>query len=293
MRRLAEASAAPGELRPKRATGYTPAMRIVEGRAATGHRLEIQLVKKFEGFTLDVSWSVGTELVVIFGYSGSGKSLSIRMIAGLAHPDSGRVVLGGEVLFDGSSDIWVPPQARRLGLVGQDLALFPHLTAAQNISYGLSHLGKEERRRRVAELLDQFHIEDLAKRLPREISGGQQQRVALARTLARRPEALLLDEPFSALDLPLKVELWQLIREVNESLRIPIVVVTHDPVDARTAADHLIVYRAGRVVRSGRPAAVLSRPDSPELVTLAEAGATFHDVSEWVSGLEAAAAASN
>lgn len=251
------------------------------------HRgLDICLRKKLDSFTVDVSWSVGPELAILFGYSGSGKSLSMRMIAGLIRPDSGRITMNGEALFDSGRGTWIPPQTRRLGFVGQDLALFPHLTVAKNISYGLGDLGKQERHERVEEFMSRFHLEGLAGRLPREISGGQQQRVALARTLARRPGALLLDEPFSALDLPLKLELWQLIREVNESLRIPIVVVTHDPVDARTVADHLIVYRSGRVLRDGHPTVVLDDPDSPELVTLAEAGASFREVSEWTSGFE-------
>jgi molybdate transport system ATP-binding protein len=249
-------------------------------------RLEVQLAKKLQGFTLDVSWRTGDELAVLFGYSGSGKSLTLRMIAGLVKPDSGRIVLDGEVLFDSELGVWVAPQARRLGFVGQDLALFPHMNVAKNIGYGLKDLTKDERRERVDEFMARFHIEDLAKRLPREISGGQRQRVALARALARRPNALLLDEPFSALDLPLKTELWELIGEVRESLSIPIVVVTHDPIDARTIADRVIVYQSGKVLRSGVPAKVLHDPDHPELVTLAEAGVTFHDVSEWESALE-------
>jgi molybdate transport system ATP-binding protein len=258
----------------------------VQGEVVTGTSgLAVQLVKKLPGFTVDVSWSVGRELAILFGYSGSGKSLSMRMIAGLIRPDSGCVAVDGTVVFDSKSKTWIPPQERQLGFVSQDLSLFPHLSVAKNIGYGLSHLSKEERHQRVEEYMTQFHIQDLAKRLPREISGGQRQRVALARTLVRQPRALLLDEPFSALDLPLKIELWELIREINEDLNIPILVVTHDPIDARTVADHLIVYRDGRVVRDGRPVEVLEKPDTPELVTLSEAGATFHDVSEWASDL--------
>jgi molybdate transport system ATP-binding protein len=249
-------------------------------------RLEVQLTKKLQGFELDVSWCIGNELAVLFGYSGSGKSLTLRMIAGLVRPDSGRVVLNGEVVFDSGTQQWVPPQARKLGFVFQDLALFPHMSVYRNIAYGLKDLGKEERHERTREFIDRLHLEGLDKRLPREISGGQRQRVALARALARRPKALLLDEPFSALDLPLKIELWELITEIRENLGIPIVVVTHDPIDARTLADRLIVYKSGRVLRSDVPARVLSDPDSPELFTLAEAGATFDDVSEWMSGLE-------
>ena len=249
-------------------------------------RLEVQVAKKLPGFELDVSWRVANELAVLFGYSGSGKSLSLRLIAGLARPDSGRVVLNGEVVFDSDTKQWVPPQERDLGFVFQDLALFPHMSVLKNIAYGLKDLGREERHDRAEEFMTRFHLEGLSKRLPREISGGQRQRVALARALARRPKALLLDEPFSALDLPLKIELWELIAQVRASLEIPIVVVTHDPVDARTLADRLIVYQSGRVLRSDVPNRVLHDPDAPELFTLAEAGASFAEVSEWMSGLE-------
>ena len=249
-------------------------------------RLEVRLAKKYDGFDLDVSWCIDDELAVLFGYSGSGKSLTLRLIAGLVKPDAGRVTLDGEVVFDGSSRRWVPPQERRLGFVFQDLALFPHMTVLKNITYGLKHLNKRERRERADEYLTRFHLEGLADRYPREISGGQKQRVGLARALAGRPRALLLDEPFSALDLPLKTELWEVLLEIRETLRIPIVVVTHDPVDARNLSDRLIVYQAGRVLRSDSPARALSNPDQPELMTLAGAGATFDDVSEWVSGLE-------
>jgi molybdate transport system ATP-binding protein len=249
-------------------------------------RLEIRLAKKLSGFDLDVSWTVGNELAVLFGYSGSGKSLTLRLIAGLVKPDSGRIVLHGEVLSDSDQGIWTLPQERQLGFVTQDLALFPHLSVLKNITYGLSHLAKGERKERADEFVTRFHLEELTTRLPREISGGQKQRVALARALARRPKALLLDEPFSALDLPLKLELWQLITEIRQSLGIPIVVVTHDPVDARNLSDRLIVYQRGRVLKSDKPAEVLRRPDAPELRTLAEVGASFEDVSEWTSGLD-------
>lgn len=231
-------------------------------------RLELQLCKQVDGFCLDASWSMGNELAVLFGYSGSGKSMTLRTLAGLVRPDSGRIVRDGEVLYDSETRCSVPPQQRRFGFVGQDLALFPHMTVARNIAYGLKGLSREEAHARVAEFLDLMHLKGLGVRLPREISGGQRQRVALARALASRPKMLLLDEPFSALDAPLKAELWQAIREVREQLRIPILVVTHDPADARTVADRIIVYGAGRVLRAGAPAEVLCDPDSPELLTL-------------------------
>ena len=249
-------------------------------------RLEVQLAKKLDGFSLDVSWSVSNELAVLFGYSGSGKSLTLRMIAGLVSPDSGKVTLDGEILFDSETGTSTPPQKRRLGFVTQDLALFPHLSVFKNIAYGLSHLDKVTRQQRVEEFVTHFHLEGLVRRRPREISGGQRQRVALARALARHPHALLLDEPFSALDLPLRMELWKLISETRADLNIPVVVVTHDPLDAKSFSDSLIVYQQGRVLKTGRPAEVLQTPDAPELKTLAEVGASFGDVSEWTSSLE-------
>jgi len=234
----------------------------------TEPRLDVRLFKKVEGFTLDASWQMGNELAVLFGYSGSGKSMTLRMVAGLVKPDAGRVVLDGEVLFDSPDRRWVPPQGRSFGYVGQDLALFPHLDVARNIAYGLKGVSKDRQRERVEELVSLFHLEGLERRRPREISGGQRQRVALARALARRPKALLLDEPFSALDVPLKNELWDLMREIREQFRIPVLLVTHDPFDARTMADRIIVYKSGRVLRSGSPAEVLRHPDSPEIDTL-------------------------
>ena len=233
-----------------------------------GSWLEVRLFKKVEGFTLDVAWQISNELAVLFGYSGSGKSMTLRMIAGLVKPDAGRVVLDGEVLADSEGCLWRPAQSRQFGYVGQDLALFPHMDVAANIAYGLRGIRKEDREKRVDELLSLFHLESLGRRRPREISGGQKQRVALARALARSPKALLLDEPFSALDVPLKDELWDVIREVREEFRIPVLLVTHDPFDARTMADRIIVYQSGQVLRSGPPAEVLRSPDSPEIDTL-------------------------
>ena len=142
------------------------------------------------------------------------------------------------------------------------------MDVAANIAYGLKGLDKREQQARVAELMEAFRLQGLGCRRPREISGGQRQRVALARALARRPRALLLDEPFSALDLPLRTELWDLIRDVREQFRIPVLVVTHDPFDARTMADRIIVYRAGKAVRSGAPSEVLRNPGFPEVDTL-------------------------
>jgi len=230
--------------------------------------LTVSVQRQFGGFALDVHWASPARVVALVGPSGSGKTLTLHCIAGLVKPDAGRVVLDGEVLFDSPDRRWVPPQGRSFGYVGQDLALFPHLDVARNIAYGLKGVSKDRQRERVEELVSLFHLEGLEGRRPREISGGQRQRVALARALARRPKALLLDEPFSALDVPLKNELWDLMREIREQFRIPVLLVTHDPFDARTMADRIIVYKSGRVLRSGSPAEVLRHPDSPEIDTL-------------------------
>ncbi len=171
--------------------------------------LSLQLRKKVDGFALEVEWAIEEELAVLFGYSGAGKTMTLQMIAGLMKPDQGSIHLGGQVLFDSRAGINVPPQDRSIGYVFQDLALFPHMTVRGNIMYGANGLGKKERREKTREMIEIFHLEGLSEKKPAEISGGQRQRVALARALIRRPKLLLLDEPFSALDHPLRLEMHQ------------------------------------------------------------------------------------
>lgn len=217
--------------------------------------LAVSLRARLDGFALSVDWSIGDELAVLFGPSGSGKSLTLRMIAGLARPDAGRVAAGGRALLDTAAGVDLRPQARSVGLVFQDLALFPHLSVLQNIEYGGHGLPNSERAARAGELIRRFGLDGLERRRPREISGGQRQRVALARALLRRPLLLLLDEPFSALELPLRRELGELLREVQRRERVPTVLVTHDPEEAQTLADRLIVYERGRTVGSAAASA--------------------------------------
>ena len=243
--------------------------------------LTVEVRKVVPGFTLDVSFRTKNELAVLFGYSGSGKSMTLRAIAGLLTPDCGRIAFARETLFDSASGRDLPPQERRFGYVGQEVALFPHLDVAGNIAYGLKGAGRRERRDRVDELLEALRLDGLSRRRPAELSGGQRQRVALARALAPRPRALLLDEPFSALDLPLRLELWELIGKIRQEVGVPVLMVTHDPFEARSMADRIIVYRYGRVVRAWAPREVLTRPDCPEVDTL---------VTGWTSGGGEAAA---
>jgi molybdate transport system ATP-binding protein len=213
-------------------------------------RLDVTLLTRLPGFTLDVAWAVDEGVVVLFGPSGAGKSLTLHCLAGLVRPDAGRIVLDGRVFFDAATGVHVAPRSRHLGYVFQGYALFPHLTVADNVAFGLRGRPRAERRRRTAELLERLGIADVGARRPRDLSGGQQQRVALGRALAPDPEVLLLDEPLSALDAPLRhklrEELGRLIREWGKT----VVLVTHDLAEAYQLGDRLVVYEAGRVVQA-------------------------------------------
>jgi molybdate transport system ATP-binding protein len=230
--------------------------------------LSVKLKKKVNGFFLNVEWEIGNELAVLFGYSGAGKSMTLQMIAGLLMPDEGFVRIGSTTMFDGSQDINVPSQQRHLGYVFQDLALFPHMTSLDNILYGSSNAGKSEKRERAMELIEAFHIVGLEEKYPAELSGGQKQRVAFARALMRKPYALLLDEPFSALDNPLRIEMRQFLKDIKDRVDVPIVLVTHDITEAFTVADTVIVYSNGRLVQMGTPQNILDNPSSAEVEAL-------------------------
>jgi len=234
--------------------------------------LSVHLKKKVKGFNLDVAWEIDNELTVLFGYSGSGKSMTLQLIAGLLMPDSGLVRIGGTTLFDSSRRINVPSQQRQLGYVFQDLALFPHMTALDNILYSSNNLEKSEKRERAGEMIDAFHLDGLEKKYPAKLSGGQKQRVAFARALMRKPEALLLDEPFSALDNPLRIEMRHFLKDIKEKVNMPIVFVTHDAAEAYAVADTMIVYSNGTILQIGTPKEVFENPWSAEVEILVNAG---------------------
>jgi molybdate transport system ATP-binding protein len=237
--------------------------------------LSVNLRKKVNGFSLDVAWEIGNELTVLFGYSGAGKSMTLQMIAGLLIPDAGFVRINTSTLFDVSKGINVPPQERHLGYVFQDLALFPHMTALDNILYGSNSAGKSERRNRAGEMIGAFHLEGLEEKYPAELSGGQKQRVAFARALMRKPYALLLDEPFSALDNPLRMEMRRFLRDIKNRFDVPIVFVTHDAVEAYAVADTMIVYSNGAILQTGTPKDVFENPCSAEVEMLVNTGDTL------------------
>jgi molybdate transport system ATP-binding protein len=230
--------------------------------------LSVRLKKKVNGFTLDLGWEIGNQLAVLFGCSGSGKSMTLQMIAGLLSPDEGTVRTDDRVYFDSAAGVDMKPQGRPFGYVFQDLALFPHMTALDNILYGARGIDKTEKKEKARQMVEAFRLQGLEGKYPSEISGGQKQRVAFARALIRRPVVLLLDEPFSALDNPLRLEMRRFLKDVKDEFDIPIVLVTHDVSEALAMPDILIVYAGGKVVQTGSPREVFSAPEGPEAAML-------------------------
>lgn len=205
------------------------------------------------GFSLDAALELPSdgEATVLFGASGSGKTLTLRCLSGLERPDSGRIVVGGDVLLDTDRGIDVPARERRIGHMFQDYALLPHLTVLQNTAFGggcfLPWRVTPERRDRAMAMLERFGAAHLAGRLPSQISGGQKQRVALARALNAHPRLLLLDEPFGALDPLLRLRLRRELRDLLAGLDLPCILITHDPADVEAFAGRLVLCRNGRV----------------------------------------------
>lgn len=203
----------------------------------------------------------------LVGPSGCGKSTILRLVAGLDVPDAGEIRIGGNLL---SAPGWaLEPQKRRLNMVFQDYALWPHMTVAQIVGYGLRHLGRTERAERVSGLLDQMQISALADRLPAQISGGQQQRVAIARALATDPDVLLLDEPLSNLDVQLRLEMRLEFARLFAEVGKTVLYVTHDPLEACSFADLLVVMNAGQIEQAGPPETLFTHPGSSWIATLA------------------------
>lgn len=252
-------------------------MRFITGPTRAGRRdgrgadvsLEVQIAKQLPEFMLDVKFRVdGGAPLSILGPSGSGKTMLLRCIAGLERPDSGSVTLDNHVLLDTKRKIRVPSRSRRLGLLFQQYALFPHRTVFENIEFGVRHLERAQRESRIAEVTRRTHITGLDQRYPRELSGGEQQRVALARALAIEPEALLLDEPLSALDAHLRNQIEGQLQETFAEYRRPTLLVTHNVEEAYRLCDQMLVLSRGHVAAFGPKDEIFQRPPSLQVARL-------------------------
>ena len=244
--------------------------------AQSGTVLRAGIVRTLRGFSLAASFDMRSEVLVLFGPSGSGKSLTLQALAGVDRPDGGRIALrttagaaGTEqVLFDAEAGIDRKPQERRIGYVPQSLALFPHLSVRENVVYGLRREPPHARAAAARRLLLLMRLSDLADRLPRQLSGGQRQRVALARALAVEPRLLLLDEPFTALDGPTRRALGQELRRLHQERGLPMLLVTHDTDEAFALGDRIAVMDAGRILQIGPREAVFAHPVSRRVAEL-------------------------
>jgi molybdate transport system permease protein len=230
--------------------------------------LEVQVAKSLPDFTLDVSFSSGDGPLSVLGSSGAGKSMLLRCIAGLDRPDRGRITLNGRTLLDTEKRIQVPARQRRVGMLFQHYALFPHRTLGENIAFGIRNLSREEQSMRVATLLQRTHISGLEHRYPRDVSGGEQQRTALARALAIEPEALLLDEPLSALDTQLRSQMETQLQETFAAFPRPALLVTHNIEEAYRLGEQLLVLSGGRVAAFGAKDEIFHSPPTREVARL-------------------------
>lgn len=229
--------------------------------------LEVKLRKKLNNFKLDINFSAKNELTVLFGPSGAGKSITLGLIAGLLNPDEGEIQLAGVKLFDHSTATNLSPQKRTIGYVFQNHSLFPHLTILENILFGARGYPKKKKQEMAQELIAKFGLQIHQYKYPDQISGGQKQKVALARAVIRRPRVLLLDEPFSSLDTPSRIEMRITLKNILQEFNIPIIMVTHDIVEAYSLADNMLVIIQGRIVEEGKPAEIFQKPKSPEVAS--------------------------
>ncbi|MFO7635473.1 MAG: ABC transporter ATP-binding protein [Caldilinea sp.] len=222
--------------------------------------LSIRLYKRLPTFDLTLEFSAPPGVTALFGPSGAGKSMTLACIAGLAQPDAGCIALDGLTFYDSEARINLPPQRRRIGYVMQDYLLFPHLSVGKNVAFGLQGLSRQETLSHVAAMLDRVGLAGYEARRTQDLSGGQQQRVALARALVTQPRALLLDEPFSALDGPTRALLRRDLLDLQRSLTLPVIFVTHDLGEAHLLADQLAVIVEGKLMQCGAPAEIAAHP---------------------------------
>jgi molybdate transport system ATP-binding protein len=226
--------------------------------------VKIRLLRTGPGrqFHLDVAFRAEPGITILFGPSGSGKSTTLAAIAGLLEPDEGHIALGKEVWFDSIHGVSRPIHTRQIAFVFQSLALFPHLSALQNVAYGIDRaLGRDERRARAHKMLEQMRVGHVADRRPPTLSGGEAQRVALARAFAMSPRLVLLDEPFSALDRDLRLSLAADVRAFIDENRLPLIHITHHRNEARALGDRVVLMDGGRITATGDTDTLLPKQD--------------------------------
>ncbi len=236
----------------------------------TNNQLFLNLKKHLPSFTLETTFTTNGKPLGLLGASGSGKSMTLRCIAGLETPTEGRIVLNGRVLFDSKRGINIPTPQRRIGFVFQNYALFPHMSVMQNIAFGLQHLPKVEQREQILKYMNIMQLKGLEHRYPHQLSGGQQQRVALARALAIAPDALLLDEPLSALDTYLRSQIEKLLTEVFSTYEGVTLFVTHKLEEAYRICDNLLVMSEGKAIAYGSKADIFERPRTYTVAQITE-----------------------
>lgn len=241
-------------------------------RRSSGSPLSVEIKKSLVGaggtFTLDLRFRADSGISILFGPSGAGKTTLLDCIAGLASPDSGRITVGTRVFFDCASRMNVPVPRRSVGYVFQDLALFPHLSALENVAYGLGNLERSERQQRCETILESFRISHLRNRRPAEISGGERQRVALARALVTDPCVLLLDEPLAALDAPTKSKIIDDLRVWSQTHPVPVIYVTHSRDEVFALGERVLVLENGRLIAHGTPHGVMTAPRQESVAQL-------------------------
>lgn len=229
--------------------------------------LFVDIKKKLKGFSLDVSFETNGEYLGILGSSGSGKSMTLKCIAGIETPDEGRIVLNGKVLFDSHRKINLKPQDRHIGYLFQNYALFPNMTVEENIGIGLL-TSKIEKERRVSEIIKKFHLQGLEKKYPNQLSGGQQQRVAMARCIIYKPDILMLDEPFSALDSHLKEKLQSEVLEFLKLYDGEVLMVTHSRDEVYKFCNNIVIIDKGNSILLGNTKEVFRDPKLMEAAML-------------------------
>ena len=249
--------------------------------------IEMDVALNVGRFAYKARLEASDEILVLFGRSGAGKSLTLQMVSGLVKPSAGRIVINGKTVFDSENRVNLPPQQRGVGYVVQDLALFPHMNVGSNIGFGATG-GREEKRAKVKELMSVMGLEGMERRMPRTLSGGQMQRVAIARALACDAKVVLLDEPFSALDEELRRELRVLLAKLQRELNITILMVTHDLREAHMISDKLAIMDNGEVLNIGKRDAVFAEPLSKRDAALMGFSNLFEGVvkdatPEWMS----------